>query len=206
MRTLNQSTKKKTLHATLREIVAEIEEDQYMLMEYLSPVVDGCRAALSVSLRSAREASFSAEDFQRYMDVAGDSFRDISICFAPADSEDRFSIVFDGSKVYLVEDCEDPDVVIGGPTSVLRDLMDADAKMSPVDELGETVRVSGRDSRDVVVGLGLLCFPSLLRMARAGVDPSSLLAEDADAVIMAAATDMVTKIVRKWIDLHLEAM
>jgi hypothetical protein len=56
---------------------------------------------------------------------------------------------------------------------------------------------------DVVEGLGFLCYPSLLRVAKSGVDPSSLLVDDADSVIMATASDLVVKMIRKWIDVSL---
>ncbi len=204
LRTLtDRGSQKKTLEAVLVELVHEIEEDRYMLLEYLGPVVDGCRAALSVSLDRAREARFSDEDIQEYITAAGNSFEDITICFNPTDSSERYSVVFDGTKVYLADDCEDVDVVISGATEAIRDLLDVDSKSSPVDELGVSIDVSASEPRDALVGLGLLCFPSLLRMARSGVDPSSLLAEDADAVIIAAASDLVTKMVRRWIDLQL---
>jgi hypothetical protein len=38
---------------------------------------------------------------------------------------------------------------------------------------------------------------------RSGIDPTSLLAEDADSVIMIAASNLVTKMLRKWIDYQL---
>ncbi|MEE8182507.1 MAG: hypothetical protein V3T87_04265, partial [Candidatus Thorarchaeota archaeon] len=57
---------------------------------------------------------------------------------------------------------------------------------------------------DVVEALGFLCFPSLLKMARSGIDPSSLLSEDADSIIIAAASNLVTQMVRKWVDAQLE--
>jgi hypothetical protein len=35
------------------------------------------------------------------------------------------------------------------------------------------------------------------------VDPASLLSEDADSVIMATASDLVVKMIRKWIDVSM---
>jgi len=202
---VNES-RRKTLERILREVVHELSEDRYMLMEYLGPVVDGCRAALGVRVRDASElGKLSEDDFQRYIEAAGDSFRDITICFSPTDSRELFSVVFDADDVRLAEDCTDSNVVVRGDLDTLRTVMDADSKVSPVDLLGTKIDVMADDARDALVGLGLLCFPSLLRMARSGVDPSSLLAEDADAVIMAAASDMVTKLVRRWIDLRIKA-
>jgi hypothetical protein len=87
----------------------------------------------------------------------------------------------------------------------MTDLFDADSHTLPTEVLGSKVEVTGNDSLEVVEALGLLCFSPLLRMARSGIDPSSLLAEDADSAIMAAASGLVTDMVRKWIDYQVGA-
>ncbi len=195
---------KKTLETYLRELAHEIYEDKYMLMEYLGPIVNGCRAAFEVSVDRARDpGGLSEDEFQKYIDVAGESFEDVTICFQVIGTKDTLSLVFDSKGVRFVEECVDPNVVIQGDLDVLKEVLNVDSKTSPVDLLGNNIDIRAVNPQDAVIGLGLLCFPSLLRMARTGVDPSSLLAEDADAIIIAAASDLVTKMVRKWIDLQL---
>ncbi|MFX0045053.1 MAG: hypothetical protein ACFE8Z_04345, partial [Candidatus Hermodarchaeota archaeon] len=88
----------------------------------------------------------------------------------------------------------------------LAKILDADPNLSIIESLGSTVSVSGLDSTDIVQALGFLCYPTLLRMARSGIDPSSLMSDDADSIILAASSDMVTKIIKKWIDTVSEAM
>ncbi|MCK5264966.1 MAG: hypothetical protein KAR03_05110, partial [Candidatus Thorarchaeota archaeon] len=78
-----------------------------------------------------------------------------------------------------------------------------DSKIAPPDLLGSEIMIEGEDSLDIVEGLGLLCYPSLLRVARSGIDPSSILSEDADTIIMATTSDLVVKMIRKWIDIQL---
>ncbi len=175
-----------------------------MLMEYLGPVVDGCRAAMRVSVDDARNIDMMCEaDMDRYIDSSGDSFKEVTICFRAYDTDEHASIVFEDGRVRVYDECVECDVTITGAASTLVDILDIDSRLSPVELLGGLIQVSGSDSESVIEGLGLLCFPSLLRMARSGIDPSSLLAEDADTVIMAASSDMVTKMVRRWIDIQL---
>jgi hypothetical protein len=192
-----------TLEKKLRTIASNIQQDQYMLMEYLGPVVDGCRAALNVSLQEAEHLhELSEEKFEEYMQTTMESYRNLTICFRATDTDEMVSLVFDKGKPVVFEECIEPDVEITAYYDVLLDLLDSDSKIAPSDRLGSEVQVSGEDSLDVVQGLGLLCYPSLLRIAQSGIDPSSLLSEDADAVIMAAASDLVIKMIRKWIDIQ----
>jgi hypothetical protein len=192
-----------TLEKKLRNIAHNIHEDKYMLMEYLGPVVDGCRAALNVSLEEAERLNeISDEKFEEYMQATLESFRDLTICFRATDNDETASLVFDNGKPMVFDECIEPDVEITAKYEVLLDLLDSDSKATPSDRLGPDVLVTGDDSLNVVQGLGFLCYPSLLRVAQSGIDPSSLLSEDADAVIMATASDLVIKMIRKWIDLQ----
>ena len=175
-----------------------------MLMEYLGPVVDGCRAALNVSLEKAQVLhKMSENDFEQHISSVTDSFRDLTICLRTSDTNDEFSIVFDRGKTSIYDECVEPDVVIYSDKDTLVAVFDSDPKISPVEILGAKLKISGSDNLDIVEGLGFLCYPSLLRVAQSGVDPSSLLSEDADSVIMATASDLVVKIIRKWIDTSL---
>jgi hypothetical protein len=174
-------------------------------MEYLGPIVDGCRSALSVSVDKARQLHKMSEDeFEEFMLASGNSFANISFCFKISDTDDEYSIVFDGGLVKVYDECIEPDVVIVSDFETLIDLLDSDPRISPPDLLGGNLSVVGADVVDIVEALGFLCYPSLLRMARSGVDPSSLLSEDADALIIAAASDMVTRMVQRWIDVSMK--
>ena len=175
-----------------------------MLMEYLGPVVDGCRAALNVSLEKAQDLSkMSEDDFEHHITSVQDSFGDLTICLKPSDSDDSLSIVFDRGKTTVFDECVEPDVVITADNDTLIAIFDSDPKLAPHEILGTRLNVSGSDNLDLIQGLGFLCYPSLLRVAQSGIDPSSLLSEDADTVIMASASDLVVKLIRKWIDISL---
>jgi hypothetical protein len=175
-----------------------------MLLEYLGPIVDGCRSALGVSVEKARQLHKMSEDeFEEFIQLSGNSFTNISFCFKTSDTDDEYSIVFDGGLVKVYDECVDPDVVITSDFETLVDLLDSDPRISPPDLLQDRLKVAGAHAMEIVEALGFLCYPSLLRMARSGVDPSSLLSEDADALIIAAASDMVTKMVQQWIDVSL---
>jgi hypothetical protein len=190
----------------LKLLAREMNHDKYMLMEFLGPIVDGCRAALSVSVEKAQVMhQLSEEEFEAYMDSTEQSFKDITICFRAEDIDESHSLVFDSGEAYAFEDCAEPDVVLAGPERLLMSLLDADSDVSPIDELGNGLMIVGNESSSIVEGLGVLCFTPLLRVARSGVDPSSLLSEDADSVILAAASDLVSKIVKRWIDVQTAA-
>lgn len=176
-----------------------------MLLEYLGPIVDGCRSALSISVDKARQLhKMSEEEFEEFMLASGNSFTNISLCFRATDTDDEYSIVFDEGRVNVYDECIEPDVVIISDFDTLVDLLDSDPRISPPDLLGGSLRILGADAVEIVEALGFLCYPSLLRMARSGVDPSSLLSEDADVLIIAAASDMVTRMVQRWIDISLK--
>jgi len=193
-----------TLEKRLRSIAHDIQNDRYMLLEYLIPVIDGCRAALNVSLDKARSLEQISEgEFEEYMDASENSFGNIGFCFKATDIDEECSLVFLKGKASAYDECLESTVVISATLDILLTLLDADSKISPIDLLGSELQIYGEDTQDIVQGLGLLCYPSLLRIAKSGVDPSSLLAEDADSVIIAAASDLVVKMIRKWIDLKL---
>ena len=197
----------KRLEKSLQHISQNINSDRFMLMEYLGPVVDGCRAALNVSLENAQDLNKMSEtDFDQHITSVQDSFGDLTICLKPSDSDEEFSIVFDRGKTTVFDECIEPDVIITADNDTLIAICDSDPKLSPHDALGTVLKVSGSDNLDIIQGLGFLCYPSLLRVAQSGVDPSSLLSEDADSVIMASATDLVVKLIRKWIDISLSAV
>ncbi|NWF95814.1 MAG: hypothetical protein HXY34_06695 [Candidatus Thorarchaeota archaeon] len=192
----------KTLEQKLSVIGREISEDRYMIMEYLAPVVDGCRAALRASvdkLYALKE--MSEEEIEEILDAPSISYANLTVCFRATDTGEVVSIAFEDSKPKVYDDCVDPDVVMSADMDTFSQLLDADSKLSPVDALGTRLQVAGNDSESIFEALGLMCFPPLWRMARSGIDPSSLLAEDADSLIVAAASDLVTRIVKRWIDL-----
>ncbi len=200
-----QEEKPRTLLAMLRAMAHEISRDKYMVMEYLGPVVDGCRAALKVSVESAMSLHTLAEaTFDQYMESTGQSFSCLTVCFRTTDTNEVYSLVFDRGTCKVYEECAEPDVAISGKTEALRDVLDVDSKTSPTDVLGTTFTVHGSNALEIVEGLGLLCFPSLLQLARSGVDPSSLSSEDADSVFMVATTNLVTKMVHRWVRLQME--
>jgi hypothetical protein len=172
-----------------------------MLLEFLGPIVDGSRAALNVSLKKAKALhNLTDADIDDYLETTEQSFLNLTICFKLKESDDVYSLVFDEGEAYAFDECVEPDVVFEGSEKLLMELLDADAHVSPIDELGVSYGVSGNDSSNIVESLGVLCFTPLLRVARSGVDPSSLLSENADSIILASASDIVTKIVQKWID------
>ena len=201
---MSKDDEPKSLEKSLRHISLNINSDRFMLMEYLGPVVDGCRAALNVSLEKAQDLSKMSEgDFEHHITSVQDSFGDLTICLKPSDSDDSLSIVFDRGKTTVFDECVEPDVVITADNDTLIAIFDSDPKLAPHEILGTRLNVSGSDNLDLIQGLGFLCYPSLLRVAQSGIDPSSLLSEDADTVIMASASDLVVKLIRKWIDISL---
>ena len=202
---LSDKTERTTLLSILKGVARELNRDQFMIMEYLGPIVDGSKAALNLSVEKARQLhSISDSAFEEYMDTTEQSFMDLTICFQTDDTELTHSLVFDSSEVYAFEDCVEPDVIISAKERLMINLFDADSEISPLEEMGSGYKIIGNDSGNVVEALGLLCYTSLLRIARSGVDPSSLLSEDADAIILASASDLVSKMVRRWIDIQLD--
>jgi hypothetical protein len=184
-----------------------MQQDKFMLMEYLGPVVDGCRAALNVSLDDAEHLyHLSNERFEEYMQATMESFKSLTICFRATDADEHVSLVFNNSKPEVFDECIEPDVEISAKFDILLELLDSDSKIVPSERLGTDFQVNGKDSQDIVQGLGLLCYPSLLRVAQSGIDPSSLLSEDADTVIMTTASDLVIKMIKKWINIQLDSV
>jgi hypothetical protein len=194
-----------TLEKRLNQIAQDITKDRFMLMEYLGPVVDGCRAALNVSLDRAQIlAEISESEFEEYMSKTDDSYHDLGICFKTTDTDEEVSLVFSKGRPEVFDECLEPNVTILAKLDVLLTALDSDSKISPPDLIGSDIEIDGDDSLDIVQGLGILCYPSLLRVARSGIDPSSLLSENADTIIMATASDLVVKMIRKWIDVQLD--
>jgi len=203
--TLSEKENRTNLEWHLKQVSSAVNQDKFMLMEYLGPVVDGCRAALKVSVERAHDIhEMSESEFEKYMNATEHSLRDLTICFKATDVDEILSIVFKNGATSVHDECVEPDVVVSGAISHLTDIMNIDSRISPTDVIGVSVQVTGAESSDVVEALGFLCFPSLLKMARSGVDPSSLLSEDADSIIVAAASNLVAQMVRKWIDAQLE--
>jgi len=202
---LSEKENRTNLEWHLKQLSRAVNRDEFMLMEYLGPIVDGCRAALKVSIERARDIhKMSESEFEKHIDTIEHSLRDLTICFKATDVDELFSIVFENGTTSVHDECVEPDVVVSGTMSHLTDIMNIDSRISPIDVIGVSVQVSGAESSDVVEALGFLCFPSLLKMARSGVDPSSLLSEDADSIIIAAASNLVAQMVRKWVDAQLE--
>ncbi len=196
--------KAKTLKALLKTLLHEINADTYLLMEYLTPIVNGCKAAFSFTVEEVQQLhQLDEERIAAQIDSAGDSYFSKSFCFKTTDSDDEYSIVFSRGNGRLFDECVDADAIVIGPYDELRVILDPDAKVSPLDKLGDTIDITGSDVHSIVEAIGILVFPTLIKMAREGIDPSSLLAEDADSVITMVASDMVTKMVRKWIDIRL---
>ena len=194
----------RSLESSLLEISENINNDSFMLMEYLGPVVDGCRAALNVSIDKALELNkMTEDDFDEHISSVPDSFRDLTICMKVSDIDEEYSVVFDRGKTSVHDECIEPDVVIVSESDTLIALFNSDPKLSPPEVLGTRLKISANNSLDVVEGLGFLCYPSLLRVAKSGIDPSSILSEDADSVIMVTASDLVVKMIRRWIDTQL---
>ncbi|MHA1576931.1 MAG: hypothetical protein ACTSU3_06185 [Candidatus Thorarchaeota archaeon] len=167
------------------------------------PIVDGCRAAFNIDIEKAQNVhSIKESDFERYLNPAQQSLSDITICFKTEDTHDIVSLVFQSGTARVYDECVEPDVVINGNRQILIQLLDSDSKISPSENLGVSYSISGTNWSSIVETLGLLCFPPLLRVARSGIDPSSILSENADSVIMAAASELVTEIVNRWISLR----
>ncbi len=185
----------------------EMNEDKYMLMEYLGPVVDGCRAAFQMDVESAKKLdSISEREFTEVLDMTGDSFQDVAFCITTPEGDSQFSVVFEEGLASLKQGCHHENVVMSAPEDVLLELFGGDSRLSPLDVLDGDLKVEGFDACEVAEALGFLVFPTLLQMARSGIDPSSLHAEDADSVIMATASDLVTRLLKRWIDVHVSSV
>ncbi|MFX1440939.1 MAG: hypothetical protein ACFFFD_11885, partial [Promethearchaeota archaeon] len=105
--------KPRSIGRSLNQLSSDINVDRFMLMEYLGPIVDGCRSALSVSVEKARQLHDMSEDeFEELMHSKEGSFSNISFCFKTSDTDDEYSIVFDGGLTKVYDECIEPDVVI----------------------------------------------------------------------------------------------
>ncbi|MGY5854146.1 MAG: hypothetical protein RTU92_11305 [Candidatus Thorarchaeota archaeon] len=192
------------LHIGLTHICHDLNEDNYMLMEFLTPVVDGCRAALNVGLNHARESeSLSDAVVEEYIDTTTESFLDAAICFRSTDTDEMILVTFKDGLVIMREDCVEPTAVISASETTLLRVLDADPKISLTGLMENDLEIGGTTSQDAIEALGLLCYPQLLRMAKSGIDPSNLDSEDADSIITATASELVTSLVQKWLDIQL---
>ncbi len=193
----------RTLFRRLEVFASDLNLDRYMLLEYLGPLIDGCRAALNVSLAKAQALhTLTEDDIDSFLETISPSFLSLTICFQITDTDEAYSLVFDTGRVSSYDECVEPEVVIVGSEKLLMALFDADANVSPIDELGVSYQVAGDEPRDILEALGMLCYTPLLRVARSGIDPSSLLSENADSILLATASDLVNKIVQRWLDVQ----
>ena len=74
--TLNEEKQDRhiSLEKRLKYIVENMQVDRFMLLEYLVPVIDGCRAALNVSIDQAKSLEkMSESEFDEYMTTADNS-------------------------------------------------------------------------------------------------------------------------------------
>lgn len=204
---MKETEKPRTIEKALVQMAGSINRDEFMLIEYLGPVVDGCRAALGISLEKARNLhKLSESEFTDLMEATGESFHDSAICFKATDSDERCMFGFERGRAVVYDDCYETTVLVTSDRESILSLLDSDSEFSLQSVLGNTIFLSGEDSSEIVEALGLLCYPSLLRIARSGVDPSSLLRDDADSIILTATSDLVIGAVGKWIDLQLSDM
>ncbi|MEM4735226.1 MAG: hypothetical protein QXS20_05850 [Candidatus Thorarchaeota archaeon] len=181
-----------------------MNDDRFMIMDYLVPLLNGCRVALRMGVADVEHSRNMTEDeFNRHLESVEPSLRNISVCFVANDTDERASIVFDDGVAEVSEDCFESDVVVSADLDTLIEIFSSDPRVTVLDILEEDVDISGSNHEDVIEVLGLMCYPALCKMARDGVDPTSVLSEDAYAVVMAAASDLVTKAVRLWIDRQL---
>ncbi|MDF1539946.1 MAG: hypothetical protein P1Q69_13700 [Candidatus Thorarchaeota archaeon] len=193
----------RTLFRRLEVFAFDLNRDRYMLLEYLGPLIDGCRAALNVSLEKAQALhTLTENDIDTFLETTSPSFLSLTICFQITDTDEACSIVFDAGHISSFDECIEPDVVVAGPEKLLMALFDADANVSPIDELGVSYQIAGNEPSDILEALGMLCYTPLLRVARSGIDPASLLSENADSIILATASDLVNKMVQRWVDVQ----
>jgi hypothetical protein len=203
---LNSDDEASKVEVLLQSLVEEMNEDRYMLMEYLGPVVDGCRAALQMDVESAQKLEkLTEQEFDEYLSTAGNSFEDVSFCITTPGGTCQVAVLFEEGEATLKRGCGHECVVISAPEPVLTQLFDTDSRLSPLEVLDNELEVQGSDACEVAEALGFLAFPTLLQMARSGIDPSSLLSEDADSVIMATASDLVTRLLKRWIDVQVKS-
>ncbi len=204
---LNSDDETSQLGTRLQNMVDEMNEDRYMLMEYLGPVVDGCRAALQMDVESAKKLdTMSEQEFDEVLNTAGDSFQDVAFCITTLGGNSQFSVVFEEGVASLEQGCHHEGVVMSAPEDVLLELFGGDSQLSPLDVIDDDLKVEGPDACQVAEALGFLVFPTLLQMARSGIDPSSLHVEDADSVIMTTASDLVTRLLKRWVDIQVSSL
>ncbi|MGY5875127.1 MAG: hypothetical protein RTU30_05235 [Candidatus Thorarchaeota archaeon] len=201
---MNDSDDPSSLHIGLTRICHALNEDNYMLMEFLTPVVDGCRAAFNVGLNHARESeSLSDAVVEEYLGATTESFLDTAICFKSTDTNEMILVTFKDGITKMHEDCVEPTAVISASERTLLRVLDADPKISLTELMNDDLVIGGTTSQDALEALGLLCYPQLLRMAKSGIDPTNLESEDADSIITATASELVTTLVQKWLDIQL---
>ena len=61
--------KPRSVGRSLRRLSSDINVDRFMLMEYLGPIVDGCRSALRVSVDKAKQLhNMSEDEFETFLE------------------------------------------------------------------------------------------------------------------------------------------
>ncbi len=188
----------------LNRLIYDINQDQYMLMEFLIPVVDGCRAALNVKIGEAKSLdNVTEEQFQQYMDTTVESYKELVLGITELESDEKYYLVFDEGQVSIEEEVDEPNVVILAPADAMISILDADPKISIAELLKDQLQILAHDPQDAIEAIGFLCFPELQRVARSGADPTNLESEDADTIITQTATELVTGVLKHWIDIQL---
>ena len=184
---MNPSDEANELLKSIQRVVFDFNEDRYMLLEYLIPILDGCKAALNVDVTQALKiGKFSEEQFVRHLESTDSAFKELAICIRVSNSEEM----------------EEPNVYIIGSYDSLTLVLDADPKTSLKNLLGDEIKIISHESQDAIDAIGFLCFSELYRVASSGVDPTNLESEYADSVIAATATELITSTLKKWIEIQ----
>ncbi len=201
---LNDADDESEFLKALKRTIFEINQDQYMIMEYLGPVVDGCRAALNVNIKDATSLDeITDTQFEKFMEETSESFSDITIRMNDIDTNEVLTLSFVDGQVEFDDETEEPNVYILASTNVMLTILDADPRASLVDLLSGSLEIIAHDSQDAIEAIGFLCFPALQRAASLGIDPSNLESEDADSIITSTATELVTSALKQWIDVQI---
>ncbi len=194
-----------SLEESIARVVDAIRENRYLLMEFLSPIIDGCRAAMGVSIETARRlGEMTEEEFRRHMNAVGGSYEATRICIRTWDTDESYMVAFEDGVPSVESTCGAADVTVHAEAPVLRSVFASDPDVHVPALLRSAIDIDCAEPEAAVEAIGLLVYPVLLRMAESGIDPSSLLCEDADSLITSAASDLVTKALRAWIDAKMQ--
>jgi hypothetical protein len=200
---LNPSDEANELLKSIQRVVFDFNEDRYMLLEYLIPILDGCKAALNVNVTQALNLEkFSEEQFETHLESTDSAFKELAICMRVSNSEEEYNLDFNEGIATITEEMEEPNVFIIGSYESLILVLDADPKTSLKNLLGDEIKILSHESQDAIDAIGFLCFSELYRVASSGVDPTNLESEDADSVIAATATELITSTLKRWIEIQ----